>query len=139
MIMKRLTLLFLALAFCLGALTSCDLDRTGTYNYSNEFALRIEDKDDYKAVEEYMKANFVDIKDNPSFYGSNHDAIAAFTKHFVEELKRVDTDFIYSHLKETTDAVQLIGYATGKGSKEWVGFRTFTLADLEVEEAPQAQ
>ena len=139
MIMKRLTLLFLALAFCLGALTSCDLDRTGTYNYSNEFALRIEDKDDYKAVEEYMKANFVDIKDNPSFYGSNHDAIATFTKHFVEELKRVDTDFIYSHLKETTDAVQLIGYATGKGSKEWVGFRIFTLADLEVEEAPQAQ
>ena len=124
MIMKRRTLLFLALAFCLGALTSCDLDRTGTYNYSNEFALRIEDKDDYKAVEEY---------------GSNHDANATFTKHFVEELKRVDTDFIYSHLKETTDAVQLIGYATGKGSKEWVGFRTFTLADLEVEEAPQAQ
>ena len=131
MIMKRLTLLFLALAFCLGALTSCDLDRTGTYNYSNEFALRIEDKDDYKAVEEYMKTNFVDIKDNPSFYGSNHDAIATFAKHFVEELKRVDTDFIYSHLKEETDAVRLIGFANGPETKEWVGFFTYQLSDLE--------
>lgn len=139
MIMKRLTLLFIALACCLGALTSCDLDRTGTYTYTNEFALRIEDKDDYKAVEEYMKTNFVDIKDNPSFYGSNHDAIATFTKHFVEELKRVDTDFIYSHLKESTDAVQLIGFANGEGSKEWVGFYTYTLADLENEETPQGE
>ena len=137
--MKRLTLLFLALALCLGALTSCNLERVGTYSYSNEVILQIENQEDYAAVEEYMKTNFVEITNNPTFTGPIHDAITEFTKHFVEELKRVDTDFIYSHLKETTDAVQLIGYATGKGSKEWVGFRTFTLADLEVEEAPQAQ
>ena len=137
--MKRLTLLFLALAFCLGALTSCDLDRTGTYTYSNEFALRIENEDDYKAVEEYMKTNFVDIKDNPTFYGPVHDAIATFTTHFIEEEKRVDRDFIYSHLKESTDAVQLIGFASGKDTKEWVGYRTYTLADIKDKDSEQAQ
>ena len=129
--MKRLTTILLALACCLGAFTSCDLDRTGNYTYSNECELRIENKDDYKAVEEYLKTNFVNIKNNPTYYGAFHDAIAEFTKHFVEETKRMDTDFIYSHLKEETDAVRLIGFANGPETKEWVGFFTYQLSDLE--------
>ena len=127
--MKRLTLLFLSLALCLGALTSCNLERTGTYSYSNEVILQIENQEDYAAVEEYMKTNFVEITNN--FTGPIHDAITEFTKHFVEEKQRVDHDFIYSHLKESSDGVRLIGFLSGPNTKEWVGYSTYTLMDLD--------
>ena len=129
--MKRLTLLFLTLALCLGALTSCNLERVGTYSYSNEVILQIENQEDYAAVEEYMKTNFVEITNNPTFTGPIHDAITKFTKHFVEEEQRVDHDFIYSHLKESSDGVRLIGFLSGPNTKEWVGYSTYTLMDLD--------
>ncbi|MCR5570837.1 MAG: hypothetical protein K6F42_01160 [Bacteroidales bacterium] len=136
--MQRLITLLTSCAVVLGALTSCNLDKDYTFTYSNETVISIEDETDKKAVEDYMKASFTDQKNTPTYFGKYHDAQAKFIQIFLEEEKKVDKDFIYSHLKGEKDFVRFIGRMKYKDGDDWVGYITWSSKD-ERPEAEQSQ
>ena len=127
--MRRLITLLTACVVLLGALTSCDLNKDYSFTYANKVAVRIADKEDFDAVSEYLKTNYVEKDDPTTFFGKYDDAFNVFLQHFVEVQATVDETFIREHLKDDTDFVQLVGYMCCKDGESWVGFRTWTKND----------
>ena len=127
--MQRLITLLSTCIIALCALTSCNLNKDYHFTYTNEATIQIKDKEDAKAVEKYLKTNYVEAKDNLTYFGKYDDAIRKYIDHFVEVQATVDEDFLRNHLKEDTDYVTLIGYMNYEDGKSWVGYRTWAKVD----------
>ena len=127
--MQRLITLLTVCVVALCGLTSCNLDKDYNFTYYNVATVQIENNDDNKAVTDYLKANYVEVKNKPTFFGKHYDAVKHFTEHFVEVYKTVDADFINDHLKAETDYVQLIGAIRYEAGDEWVGYYTWSAKD----------
>ena len=139
MIMKRLTLITLLCAFFLGAFTSCDiLDKKYEYQFGYDFEVSIKDEDDSKAVQDYLKTNFIDKK-HPSYYANNHDALVYFLDYFVKQRETFDDEFITGHFKDKEDHVIAIASMTSSANKEWVGTRVWRASNGEEADTPSAQ
>ncbi|MBP5626539.1 MAG: hypothetical protein J6W98_06420 [Bacteroidales bacterium] len=131
--MQRLITLLTACVVLLGTLTSCNLDKDYNFTYINKATIQIKDKDDFDAVVDYMKTNFLEVKDNTTYFGKYKDAMPLFIDHFLEVQKKADEAFIRAHLKEDSDFVRLIGYMCYSDGESWVGYRTWKKDDPEGE------
>ncbi|MBQ2599384.1 MAG: hypothetical protein II580_06885 [Bacteroidales bacterium] len=127
--MQRLITLLTTCAVVLGAFTSCNLDKDYTFEYTNEAVISIKDETDKKAVEDYMKANFIEQKNTPTYFGKYYDAQTKFIQHFLEEVNKVDKDLIYSHLTDENDFVRFIGRMKYGAGDDWVGYMTWKATD----------
>ena len=97
--MRKIITLLTVSILLLGALTSCNLDKDMESTFSFQCVVNIQDEDAQKEMEEYMKTNYVERRNLPTYFGKAYDARVEFIEYFANAIRNADTDYIYAHLQ----------------------------------------
>ena len=121
---KFLTLLTVSILL-LASLTSCNLDKDVQCTFMYQCTVSIQDEDTMKEMEEYMKTNYVERKNLPTYFGKAYDARVKFIEYFANAIQDADNEYIKAHLLEPGDYVSLSGLMSSDYGREWMGTNTW--------------
>ena len=119
--MRKFFTLLTASVLVMCALTSCNLDKDMQCTFAYDVIIKIQDEDASKAAEEYMKANFVDKPNLPTYFGRHYDAMQKFIEYFSESVASADHETIRSFLQEPGDYITVSGILDCELGRDWVG------------------
>ncbi|MCR4859178.1 MAG: hypothetical protein K5910_00775 [Bacteroidales bacterium] len=134
--MRRFLIFLTVFAVSLLALSSCKLDKEGSYQIFFEVEAFINDETTREAIKDYFTENYLQESHSISFYGKHYDACVKAEAFFQEGRNRVDGEFILSCITQEDEYVQLFGVLSGKDGKELVDFVYW---DLSLKEQLAAQ
>ena len=123
--MRKFFTLFTVLAalFCL---TSCNLDKVGTYTFFYRVEGSITDELDQEALIEYFESTFLTESMVYTYTCKSSEAMEKALNQMAIDIQIADDDFIYSCLNYEEDVVDLIGWISGDKVSNWVGTRTWS-------------
>ena len=129
---KFFTLLTLIIAlFCL---TSCNMDKIGTFIFSYESEGYITDDADRETLTQYIQDTYMAAEKAVSFTCKSSEAMERALNLMIKDIQEADNDYIYSFINYEEDYVVLTGILSGDNLRTMVGYQVWKYEDKFLEE-----
>ena len=129
---KIFTLLTLIIAlFCL---TSCDMDKVGTFIFSYESEGYITDDADRETISQYLQDTYMAADKAVSFTCKSSEAMERALNLMIKDIQEADNEYIYSFINAEDDYVVLTGILSGDNLRTTVGYQVWKYDDKYPEE-----